>query len=122
MVKLLGVPVHPDALVGVTVMVAVIATDVVLMAVKLAILPVPLAANPIDGVLLVQLYTVPVTVPEKVIGAVAKPVHKVWFATAFTVAVGFTVIVKLVAVPAQPAATGVTVMVAVPVLRPGSLQ
>ena len=55
MVKLLGVPVHPDALVGVTVMVAVIATEVLLMAVKLAILPVPLAASPIDGVLLVQL-------------------------------------------------------------------
>ena len=44
---------------------------------------------------------------------VVVPVHRVWFATAFTVAVGFTVIVKLVAVPAQPAATGVTVMVAV---------
>lgn len=44
---------------------------------------------------------------------VGVPVHRVWFATAFTVAVGFTVIVKLVAIPAQPAATGVTVMVAV---------
>lgn len=41
--------------VGVTVMVAVIAAVVVLVAVKLVILPVPLADNPIAGLEFVQL-------------------------------------------------------------------
>jgi hypothetical protein len=53
MVKVTGVPVHPFAA-GVTVTVAVTGAEVVLAAVNEAILPVPLAARPMDVVLLVQ--------------------------------------------------------------------
>jgi len=52
--KLTGVPSQPR-LVGVTVMVAVIAALVVLVAVKEDMSPVPLAARPIEGSLFVQL-------------------------------------------------------------------
>jgi hypothetical protein len=58
MVKVLGVPSQltpPLVKVGVTVMVAVIGAVVVLLAVKAAILPVPDAASPIEGLSLVQL-------------------------------------------------------------------
>jgi hypothetical protein len=48
-----------------------------------------------------------------VIAAVDAPSHKVWLAIAFTLGVGFTVIVKLTGPPPQPDAVGVTVMVAV---------
>src|SRR5688572_13068799 len=59
-VKLIGVPTQltpPLVYVGVTVIVATTGALVKLTATKLGILPVPLAANPIDGRLLVQLYT-----------------------------------------------------------------
>ena len=49
-----GVPLHPLA-VGVTVMVAVTGDAPGLLAVNDAMLPVPLAARPMEGVLLVQL-------------------------------------------------------------------
>jgi hypothetical protein len=52
-VKVLGVPVQPLA-VGVTVMVPVIGAVVVLVAVKLAMLPEPLAPNPIAVLSLVH--------------------------------------------------------------------
>ena len=58
-------------------MVAVIGLVPALMAVNEAILPEPLAANPIDGVLLAQLYTVPATVPVKFTGAVGVALHTV---------------------------------------------
>jgi hypothetical protein len=48
-----------------------------------------------------------------VTAAVAEPAHTAWLAMAFTDGVGFTVIVNVTAVPLQPAADGVTVMVAV---------
>lgn len=111
-VKLVDVPTQPAAVVGVTVIVAVTAVGVVLMAVKLGILPVPAAAKPMLGVLFVQLYIVPATVPVNVIAAVLAPVHNVWLATAPTLAVGFTVIVNVFGKPTQPSALGVTVMVA----------
>ncbi len=64
----------------------------------------------------------------KVTAAVAAPLHNVWLATAFTVAVGFTVIVKVIGVPVQLVEAGVAVIVAVigavPVLvavKPGIL-
>ena len=65
--------------------------------------------------LLAQLYVVPAPVlPVNVTAVVAAPLHKVWFATAFTVGVGLTVIVKLIGTPGHPvAAVGVTVIVAV---------
>ena len=58
--KVIGVPAQPFAE-GVTVIVAVIGALVMLVAVNAAILPVPLAAKPIDVVLFVQEYVVPET-------------------------------------------------------------
>ena len=75
--------------------VAVTGTLVAFKAVKLAILPVPLAANPIDGLLFVQLYTVPATAPVKFTGAVGVLAHSVWLAGWLTVGVGLTVMVKV---------------------------
>lgn len=79
-VNVLGVPVQePDT--GVTVMVAVTGAVPAFTAVKAGILPVPDAARPMDGVLLVQLYTVDGAVdPAKVIAAVDVPLQTAWFA------------------------------------------
>jgi hypothetical protein len=117
-VNVIAVPVQPLAVVGVTVIVAVTGAAVLLVAVKLAILPWPLAARPIDGVLLVQLNIVPATVPVKFTAAVAAPLQSTWLATAATVALGFTVIVNVIGSPAQPLADGVTVIVAVTAVTP----
>ena len=62
---------------GVTVIVPVTGKVVAFVAVKAAILPVPLAARPMDGVLFVQLNTVPATVLVKFTGAVIAPLHTV---------------------------------------------
>ena len=97
-VNVIEVPVHvtPFAVKeGVTVIVATAGAVPVLRAVKAAILPVPLAARPIPGVLFVQLKTVPATAPENAMAAVAVPLHRTWLDTAATVGVGFTVIVKV---------------------------
>lgn len=102
-------------------MVATTGAVVVLVATNDAILPDPLAANPIDGVLLVQLKTtllppLPLLGLVNVIAFDPEPLHNTWLATAFTVAVGFTVIKNVVGIPTQftPPFTkvGVTVIVA----------
>ena len=69
MVNVNGDPVQPLAA-GITVMVAITGLVVVLVAVKEAILPAPLAARPIEVVLLVQLKMVPATGPVKEIADV----------------------------------------------------
>ena len=119
-VNVIGVPVQVTPLlvyVGVTVIVATTGAVPVLIAVKLAILPVPVAASPILVLLFVQLYTVPAALPVKVTAAVGWPLHNVWLATALTVGIGFTVIVKVIVAPVQvtPALVyvGVTIIVAV---------
>lgn len=120
MVKLCDVPVHvmPALLyTGVTVMIAVTGAKPVFTAVKLGILPVPLAANPMDGALLVHAKdnapVGPVVGLVKLISAVGDPLHNTWLATGLTIGLGLTVIVNVMGVPAQPPApTGVTVMVA----------
>jgi hypothetical protein len=114
-VKVFGVPVQPAPLLGVTVIVAVTAFGVLFTATKLGILPVPVAARPMLGVLFVQLYVIglPVVGLLNVMAAVDWPAHSVWLATVFTTAVGLTVMVNVTDVPGQPAATGVTVIVAV---------
>ena len=115
-VKLTGLPVQlipPLVNVGVTVIVAVTGLIVGLTVTNDGMLPIPLAPRPIVVLLFVQVYTVPATAPLIVTAAVEAPAHKVWFAIAFTDGVGFTVIVKLTAVPPQPVDDGVTVMVAV---------
>ena len=102
---------------GVTVIVAVTGAVPVLTAVNEAISPVPLADNPMEGVLLVQRYVVPTTAPPNVTAAVLSPLHTNWLDTAFTVGVGFTVIVNVFEEPVQDTEplvkVGVTVMVAV---------
>lgn len=111
-VKFTGVPVQPLAD-GVTLMVAIIGLADVLTAVKPLILPVPLPARPMDGVLLVQLKVEPATVLVKFKAFTGAPLQTITFAGTVTVGVGFTVMVKVCAVPAQPLAEGVTVIVAV---------
>ena len=86
---------------GVTVIVAVTGVLPVLMATNDGIVLLPLAPNPIDGLLFVQLYTVPATGPVMVTAAVAVPLHTVWLAIVFTDGVGFTVMVNVMAVPVQ---------------------
>ena len=60
---------------------------------------------------------VPTTVPLKLTKLLEDPEHKAWFAGAFTVGVGFTVMVKFCGVPAHVAPAlvydGVTVIVPV---------
>jgi hypothetical protein len=82
-------------------MVAVTGALVALVAVKLAILPVPAAARPIVVLLFVQLNTVPATAPVKFTAAVAAPLHITCGITAFTVGTGFTVMVKVCGAPVQ---------------------
>ena len=112
MVNVIGAPVQPLAL-GVTVMVAVTGVAPALVALKPAILPLPLAARPMVVLLLVQLYVVPATGPLKLMGTVWIPLHNDWFSTALTTGVGFTKMVNVMDGPGQPLALGVTVMVAV---------
>jgi hypothetical protein len=95
--------------------VTVIGAKVVLVNVP-AILPVPLAAIPVTVTVLflVQLYTVPTTLPVSAIVVIAEPEQIVWLdgvATAF--GIGFTMIVAVIGVPGQPLATGVIVKVTV---------
>ncbi len=105
---------------GVTSMVATIGSVPELMAVKGAIIfPVPLAAKPIEGSLLVQVYVVvPLTlVVVKVIMAVEVPVHTSWSPGWFTCASGRTSILKIsVAVCGAQVLSLVTVNVSVTVV------
>jgi hypothetical protein len=69
-----GVPVHPFA-VGVIVIVAITIVVPALVAVKDGIFPVPLAASPMDGVVLTHAKVVPDTGPEMVIADVVEPLQ-----------------------------------------------
>ena len=114
--KVIGNPVQPNGEFGVTVTVALIELTLFVVT-NDGILPLPLAANPIAGLLFTQVYVVPDTGLVNTIGVVVVLAHNVWLATAFTVAVGLTVMVNVLDVPTQltPAFVnvGVTVMVAV---------
>ena len=66
-----------------------------------AILPLPDAAKPILVLLLVQLNTVPGTVPVKFTGAVGKPRHTTWLGIGLTLPTGRTLILKDVGEPAH---------------------
>ena len=77
-VKVVGVPSQPtEPLVnrGVTVIVAVTGAVPVFTAVKEAMSPVPLANNPIEGVLFVHKYVVPATAPPNVTAVVLSALH-----------------------------------------------
>jgi len=95
--------------------VAITGALVLLIAVNAGILPVPAPRRPMLVLLLAQVYVVPAPVlPVIVTAVVVVPLHTVWFAIAFTVGVGFTVMVNVIGTPGQPVADdGVTVMVAV---------
>lgn len=110
MVKVLSGPVQVLAL-GVTVTVPLIGAVVELVAVKEAILPEPLPANPMFVLPLTHAKPVPATGPVKVTGADEAPLQRVWFAIASTVGVGLTVMIKVMGVPVHPLAVGVTVRV-----------
>jgi hypothetical protein len=102
-------------IVGVTVIVPVIGALVGLVAGNEAMLPVPLAGNPIAVLVFVQLYVTPVAMlPVKFTAVVAALLHTVWSAGLLTVGVGLTVIVKVVETPGQLLVdVGVTVIVPV---------
>ena len=76
MVNVWGKPVQPLAD-GVTVMVAVTGAVPVFTAVKAGIFPLPLAARPMEGAVLVQLYALPATAPVNDIAFVVAPLHNV---------------------------------------------
>jgi hypothetical protein len=103
MVNTWGVPRQVTALKvysGVTVMVAVTGAFVMFVPVKEGIvLLVPLPANPILGVLLLQLYAV--AIPLKVTNVVGDPLQTIWLDGAFTNGAGLTVIVNAWGVPVQ---------------------
>ena len=95
--------------------VTVCGTLVVLVSVP-AILPAPLPGIPVTVAVLslVQLNTVPATLPLSTIVVIGAPEHTVWLdgvATAF--GIGFTTTVAVVVGPAQPLAVGVMVKVTV---------
>ena len=97
-----GVPGQPSNE-GVTVTVAVTGEVPLLMAVNEGMFPVPVAARPMDVVLLVHEYVVvpPVLFVVKFTAAVAEPLHLVWSAGSFSSAVGFTTTVLVTAGPGQ---------------------
>ena len=84
-------------------MVAVTGAPLLFTAAKVGIVaPAPEAAKPIDVLLFVQLKTVPITVPEKLIVAVGEPLQTVWLAgAAEAVGVGLIVIVNCTGAPEQ---------------------
>ena len=109
-VKETGVP-GQLLIVGVTSIVPLIGAFVVLVIVNGAILPVPMATNPIAGFVFVQLQVTPVMLPIKFTASVNVPLHPVWLPGLSTVGVGLTIMVKEVEAPVQPT-DGVTVIVA----------
>lgn len=113
-VNVCGVPVQVGEVpaVGVTVMVAVMGVEPVLVAVKDEIFPEPLAPKPMAVLLLVQLKLAPAE-PLKAGMVTDAPSQIVWLAGAVAVGNGLTVIVNVWAVPGHPATVGVTVIVAV---------
>ena len=76
MVKLNGVPAQLLA-VGVTVITPLIGELVVLVPAKAEILPVPLAARPIEVLVFDQLYVAPLTALLKLMADTLAPLHTV---------------------------------------------
>ena len=94
MVNVYGSPTHtaPAAgrVSGVTVMVATTGALPLFRAVKDPILPVPEAAKPMLGVLLVQLNTVPGIGPEKLTAVVVALLQTTWLDTESTLGISTT--------------------------------
>jgi hypothetical protein len=115
-VKLIGVPTQLFN-VGVTDIVPVIGAALLFVPVNEAIFPVPLAPKPIAVLEFVQLVVAPTGVEVKLTTGVAPP-HCEIFVTAVKTGLGLIVIVKVIGVPAHPAAVGVTVIVATKSVEP----
>ena len=107
-----GVPGQPLA-VGVTVIVAVTGFAVLFIPVKDGVLPVPLAARPIEASELIQSNVAPGVVLVYAEAATTKPLQITLSTGTTTAGPGFTVIVNEEGVPGQPLAVSVTVTVAV---------
>ena len=88
-------------LLGVIIIVAATGAVPVFITVKAGMLPVPLAARPMDGLLFVHVKEVPGNVPVNDTADVIAPWHKIWSGGGITSGVGFTVMVKVCAVPTQ---------------------
>jgi hypothetical protein len=116
-VKVFGVPKQPFAF-GVTVMVAVTDINPVFIAVKLAMLPLPTVAKPMDAVSFVQSKVVPEAFPEKLITPLEAVLHLTRFGIEFTVGVGLTVMSNVFDKPVQPLTNGVTLIVAITAVAP----
>ena len=78
---------------GVTVIVPVMGAVVELVVVNAGMLPLPLAARPMAGLLLVQVKVAPAGTLVSVTAATAAPAHLVWLGGTVTVAKGSTVMV-----------------------------
>lgn len=102
MVKINGVPTQLFP-VGVMVIVAVTGVVPLFVAVNDGIdAEVPLEANPMDGVSLVQAKVAPDTLLPNGIAGTEVPLQYCRLAIALTVGIGLTVIVKVIGAPAQP--------------------
>ncbi len=82
----------------------------VLIAVKEAMLPEPVAARPMLVLLFTQVYVVPLMVPVKVTVVVAAPLHTVCEEGETTTGVGLTVAVIVVTAVAVPSDTSIVNM------------
>ena len=94
---------------GVTFTVATMGKELVLVGMNEEILPVPVAASPMDTLVFAQLYVVPV--PEKLIDPEPNSLQRFKSFTGFTVGFPKTVMVWLSLAPIQPFKEGVTVIV-----------
>ena len=93
-------------------MTAIIPETDVLVAIKLGILPVPLAGSPIEGFEFVQLRIVPCGILEKLVDGTVVPVQMIELEGTITVGNGFIVMVKLYSAPLQLFSDGITFIVA----------
>jgi len=104
MVKVCGSPVHvipAFVKLGVTVIVAETGALELFTAVKIGGFPIPLAASPIDGLLFVQLLTLPTTLLMKSTIFVSSPLQMEIFCGTVTVGVGTMVMLKFCGIPEQ---------------------
>ena len=84
-------------------MVAEIAAGFVLVVVK-EMVPIPLAPNPMAGLVFVQVYTVPTILPVKTILPVLMPVQYILLVTELATGMPVTETVIALLGPSQPAA------------------
>ena len=112
-VNIIVCPKHPSPTDGETLIVAVIGDRPVLIAVNDGILPLPLAAIPTEGLLLVHVYSTALTGLPKIIALFEDPLHKTLLGIWFAVGIGSTKIPKVLGVPIHPdGLCGVTVIFA----------